>query len=138
VPVLGRRGAVGDRASGVPAREEEEDGAEQGCAEHGEEGRAAEQDHREAQQALRVCLTVVRLLLAGPYQQRDDHAGEDAAEEQFVHHVRQGVGQGVRVGHGHRADRGAQDGGPQQPAHPARQAAHRHRGTVAGDRRPGD
>ena len=110
---------------------------EQRGAGHSHDGRAGKEDHREAQQALRVGLAPVNISGTGTHEQRHHHAREHPAEEQFVDHAREGVGEAVVVSDRDHADGRADGRGADETGDPAGDAAQRHDRAVLGDRGTG-
>ena len=87
-------------------------------------------------QLLGVRLAAVGVRLTPPHQQRDQHAGQDPAEQQLVDLARQELGAGVRVTD-RRAQRHADQGVPDEADDPADQAAGRHDRALPGGALPG-
>ena len=106
-----------------------------GAASDHQQRRDAQADHGKGQELLGVRLTAVRIRLAPPHQQRDQHAGQDAAEQQLVDLAGQELRAGVRV-----ADAGAERHADQRVADeaddPADQAAGRHDRALPGGALP--
>ncbi len=67
-------------------------------------------------------------------EQRDEHARQDAAEQQLVHHVREVVAEVVGVADRPDAERGDQQAAAQEAGDPAGQAGDRHRPAVGHQR----
>ena len=101
----------------------------------GEHGRAGQEDRGQREQPLGVGLAAIPVLGTGLHQQRHDDAGQHAAEQQLVDHIRQRVGQVVGVSDRGRADRGAEDDRTHEASDATHHAAGGHDGAAAGDRR---
>ena len=92
----------------------------------GKHGDDQQRDHAERVDPPRVPLAAVRVLLGRADQHRHHDRGEDAAEHQVVHRVRQGVGVVVGRGEGRLAEGDHQHERAQEPGATGRQRAECH------------
>jgi hypothetical protein len=88
---------------------------------------AAEGQHHEGEQPLRVRGPAVGVVLGGADEQRHDDGGEHAAQQQLVDDVGRGVGDVVGQRQALHAQHGPDDGGAQEAGQPRRHGADRHR-----------
>ena len=99
---------------------------EQGRREDGERCRPEEHHRRAGEQLLGETVALVAVLLRGTHQHGDDHAGQDAAEQQLEDDVGQRVRDVERAADEPQTDGGGQREGAQEAGEAADQRRHGH------------